>query len=144
MVKQQQHISLRDYVCVGMPPSLRGMIWQVVSKSRHNSDTIELEYNALLKKVSPHEKIIQRDLARTFPTHTFFRHSEEGGGQEMLFNVIKAYSLYDPQVGYCQGLPFVVGCLLLHVRRRRQGKVMSCKGLTSLMHRCRTKLRFVS
>lgn len=41
---------------------------------------------------------------------------EPGGeGQEMLFNVIKAYSLFDPQVGYCQGLHFVVGVLLLHV-----------------------------
>ncbi|ORZ17228.1 rab-GTPase-TBC domain-domain-containing protein [Absidia repens] len=113
-VKQQQLSTLRDHVCVGMPPSLRGMIWQVFSKSRHNSDVIELEYRELLKRVSPHEKIIQRDLARTFPTHTFFR-QREGGGQEMLFNVIKAYSLYDPQVGYCQGLPFVVGCLLLHM-----------------------------
>ncbi|KAI8093514.1 rab-GTPase-TBC domain-containing protein [Halteromyces radiatus] len=113
-VNQQQHQILRDHICIGMPPSLRGMLWQIFSKSRHNSDTIELEYRELLKRVSPHEKIIQRDLARTFPTHAFFR-KRDGGGQEMLFNVIKAYSLFDPQVGYCQGLPFVVGCLLLHM-----------------------------
>lgn len=69
-------------------------------------------YRELLKETSPHEKVIQRDLARTFPTHTFFR---ERNGQEMLFDVLRAYSLYDPQVGYCQGLPFVVGCLLLQV-----------------------------
>jgi len=28
---------------------------------------------------------------------------------------LKAYSLYDPQVGYCQGLPFVVAILLLNM-----------------------------
>ncbi|ORZ12860.1 rab-GTPase-TBC domain-domain-containing protein [Absidia repens] len=113
-VKQHQLQEMRDHVCIGMPPSLRGMIWQVLSKSRHNIDMVELEYRELLNGVSPHEKIIQRDLARTFPTHTFFR-QRDGDGQEMLFNVIKAYSLYDPQVGYCQGLPFIVGCLLLHM-----------------------------
>lgn len=31
-------------------------------------------------------------------------------------NVVKAYSLYDEEVGYCQGLQFIVGPLLLNVR----------------------------
>ena len=71
-------------------------------------------------------------LLRTFPHHEFFTDGQ-GIGQENLFNVLKAYSLrvsvqtyplfptytsfrYDPQVGYCQGLPFVVAVLLLNVR----------------------------
>lgn len=32
------------------------------------------------------------------------------------FNVVKAYSLYDEDVGYTQGLQFIVGPLLLNVR----------------------------
>lgn len=32
------------------------------------------------------------------------------------FNVVKAYSLYDEEVGYTQGLQFIVGPLLLNVR----------------------------
>lgn len=32
-----------------------------------------------------------------------------------LFNLLKAYSLLDKDVGYCQGLSFVAGILLLHV-----------------------------
>jgi TBC1 domain-containing protein 4 len=36
-------------------------------------------------------------------------------GQLSLFNLLKAYSLLDRQVGYCQGLSFVAGILLLHV-----------------------------
>lgn len=31
----------------------------------------------------------------------------------MLFNLLKAYSIYDSEVGYCQGLSFVVGPLLM-------------------------------
>jgi len=68
----------------------------------------------LLKETSIHEKAITRDLGRTFPHHDFFNDGQ-GIGQENLFNVLKAYSLYDPQVGYCQGLPFVVAILLLNM-----------------------------
>ena len=52
---------------------------------------------------------------RTFPHHDYFTDGQ-GIGQENLFNVLKAYSLYDTEVGYCQGLPFVVAILLLNVR----------------------------
>jgi TBC1 domain-containing protein 4 len=51
---------------------------------------------------------------RTFPSHTYFS-SPLGPGQLALFNLLKAYSLLDPEVGYCQGLSFVAGVLLLHV-----------------------------
>lgn len=35
--------------------------------------------------------------------------------QEALFNVMKAYSLHDREVGYCQGSGFIVGLLLMQV-----------------------------
>jgi hypothetical protein len=72
-----------------------------------------------------------RDLGRTFPQHAFFMDGQ-GVGQENLFNVLKAYALYvcdvlsyisslitrrryDIEVGYCQGLAFIVAALLLNV-----------------------------
>ncbi|KAG8987441.1 GTPase-activating protein [Tulasnella sp. 427] len=39
----------------------------------------------------------------------------QGIGQENLFNVLKAYSLYDTEVGYCQGLAFIGAALLLNM-----------------------------
>lgn len=75
---------------------------------------MEATYLKFLKEMSPHEKAITRDLGRTFPQHEFFTDGQ-GIGQENLFNVLKAYSIYDPQVGYCQGLPFVVAILLLNM-----------------------------
>ena len=36
-------------------------------------------------------------------------------GQLALFNLLKAYCLMDQDVGYCQGLSFVAGILLMHV-----------------------------
>ena len=96
----------------GIPDAIRGMIWQLMCKGK--SPELEAQYANLLTRTSIHEKIIQRDLARTFPKHERF--AEPGGpGQESLFNIIKAYSLYDPEIGYCQGIAFIVGALLLNV-----------------------------
>ncbi|KAF9209208.1 hypothetical protein BGZ49_005830 [Haplosporangium sp. Z 27] len=99
----------------GLPSKLRGLIWQ--SMSQASSTYLETMYTQLLKEHSPYERIIQRDLARTFPQIDMFK--EEGGkGQESLRNVLKAYSLYDPHVGYCQGLGFLVGPLLMNMDER--------------------------
>jgi len=51
---------------------------------------------------------------RTFPSHPYFS-TQLGPGQLSLFNLLKAYSLLDEEVGYCQGLSFIAGILLMHV-----------------------------
>ncbi|KAL4073899.1 rab-GTPase-TBC domain-containing protein [Scleroderma citrinum] len=96
----------------GIPHTLRGMMWQLMAASKDTE--LENTYLTLLRESSPHEKSIIRDLGRTFPHHEFFTDGQ-GIGQENLFNVLKAYSLYDTQVGYCQGLPFVAAVLLLNM-----------------------------
>lgn len=117
----------------GLPKFLRGSIWYHLSKNHpvsflkldpsevsfkppeaFSSLSLEASYVELLKLSSTHEKMITRDLARTFPKLEFFK-NPYGSGQESLFNVMKAYSLYDSEVGYCQGLSFIAGTLLLHV-----------------------------
>ncbi|KAF9268891.1 RabGAP/TBC [Marasmius fiardii PR-910] len=96
----------------GIPDTLRGMMWQLMAASKDVE--LEARYLILLKETSTHDKAILRDLGRTFPHHDYFNDGQ-GIGQENLYNVLKAYSLYDPQVGYCQGLPFVVAILLLNM-----------------------------
>lgn len=39
-------------------------------------------------------------------------------GQAELFNILKAYSLHDLEVGYCQGMGFVAGILLFYLPRK--------------------------
>lgn len=95
----------------GIPEAIRGMVWQLISKSTHPD--LEDAYRNLLSRSSPFEKLITRDLSRTFPNHEYFQQGAKG--QTDLFHVMKAYSLYDPEVGYCQGLTFVVGPLLLNM-----------------------------
>ncbi|KAH8827997.1 rab-GTPase-TBC domain-containing protein [Flagelloscypha sp. PMI_526] len=103
---------LAEEITRGIPQSLRGMMWQLMAASKDHE--LEETYSRLLKETSPHEKAITRDLGRTFPHHDYFTEGQ-GVGQENLFNVLKAYSLYDPEVGYCQGMHFVVAILLLNM-----------------------------
>lgn len=36
-------------------------------------------------------------------------------GKNRLFNVLKAFQSYDPQIGYCQGMNFLTAMLLQHI-----------------------------
>ena len=56
--------------------------------------------------------VIGRDISRTFPTHTLF---QTPAGRAKLQRVLHAYAIQDPAVGYCQGMAFVAGILLMHL-----------------------------
>lgn len=103
---------LIQHIRFGIPPSIRGMVWQLLAKSK--DEALATKYIDLLKLPSAYDKMIQRDLARTFPGHNYFKETD-GQGQEGLYNVVRAYSVFDDEVGYCQGLAFIVGPMLLNV-----------------------------
>jgi hypothetical protein len=100
----------------GIPPPLRGVVWQSMASSRDSA--LEEQFDRFCGETSPHEGIIGKDLGRTFPGVDMFR-DPEGDGQRMLGRVLKCYSLYDPKIGYCQGLAFLVGPLLMHMPDRQ-------------------------
>ncbi|KAL3795742.1 hypothetical protein HJC23_008229 [Cyclotella cryptica] len=63
---------------------------------------------------------IERDLKRTFPSHCMFREDREKGetssetdGKQALRRILRAYSMYDREIGYCQGMNFIAGTLLM-------------------------------
>ena len=75
---------------------------------------LEDEYERLCGETSPYEGLIGKDIGRSFPNVEMFR-DPAGEGQQMLARVLKCFSLYDEKIGYCQGLGFVVGPLLMHM-----------------------------
>lgn len=54
---------------------------------------------------------IVRDVVRTFPGHPFFKRGMIG--ERMLGRILQAVAAAYPNIGYCQGMNFVVGTLLL-------------------------------
>lgn len=87
-------------------------MWKAIVGARDLD--LEDEYDKLRGMPSPHEDRIDKDVGRTFPDHDFFNNSSLPG-QKMLWNVLKCFSLYDTKIGYCQGLGFPVGTLLLQM-----------------------------
>ncbi|KAG6465093.1 hypothetical protein O3G_MSEX014926, partial [Manduca sexta] len=105
--------ALNHLVRVGVPEALRGEVWLRLAGVDQNDKLMET-YRTLISKDCPFESVIQRDIARTFPAHDFFR--EAGGlGQDSLLRMARAYAVYDHEVGYCQGLSFLAATLLLHM-----------------------------
>jgi hypothetical protein len=99
----------------GIPNELRGLVWQKLLGSRDLRLRNGGEYARLLGGASsPWEVDIIRDLARTFPSHNRYR-LRGGLGQQQLFRVLKAYSLYDPELGYTQSMNFLAAILLMYM-----------------------------
>nr|XP_032631127.1 TBC1 domain family member 1 isoform X2 [Chelonoidis abingdonii] len=114
----------------GVPRHHRGEIWKFLAEQYHlkhqfpsKQQPKDTPYKELLKQLTSQQHAILIDLGRTFPTHPYFS-AQLGAGQLSLYNILKAYSLLDPEVGYCQGLSFVAGVLLLHMTEEDAFKML--------------------
>jgi hypothetical protein len=80
-------------------------------------------YRLLLNKQSACEQFILRDINRTIPDHMYFQYKS---GQQSLYKLSKAYSIYDQEIGYCQDLSFFIATLLLHIPEEQSFNLL-CK-----------------
>ncbi|XP_008117216.2 TBC1 domain family member 1 isoform X7 [Anolis carolinensis] len=114
----------------GIPKHHRGEIWKFLAEQHqlnhqftNRQQPKDTPYKELLKQLTSQQHAILIDLGRTFPTHPYFS-AQLGAGQLSLYNILKAYSLLDQEVGYCQGLSFVAGVLLLHMSEEEAFKML--------------------
>lgn len=93
--------------------SLRGEIWKLICKVHKSKSQYK---RGIIRKFIEQEdtqvsRKITKDLGRTFPGNEEFKIPHETGNNR-LYNVLKAFSAYDPETGYCQGMNFITGVLL--------------------------------
>lgn len=81
-----------------------------LAKSKFKTDNQDASWFVLTQQPGL-EGEIARDVRRTFPNRALFR-VKNGLGQRMLFNVLLAIAVYEPKVGYCQGMNFVVAVMI--------------------------------
>lgn len=105
-VARNQPEKLRKAIQHGFPPELRGLLWQVISSSK--SSTMEHLYESLVQEENaPAMAAIAKDLDRTPMAKVVDR--------ESLARLLKAYSLFDPEVGYTQGMAFIAVPILMEL-----------------------------
>ena len=96
-----------------VPHELVGELWLKLSGAGDLLDKNKGVFETLLAKgrcpPGEEEKIV-KDIARTFPDVV-----ANVELQTALFNVLKSYNVFDPNLGYCQGLNFLGATLLHHL-----------------------------
>ncbi|NWZ29489.1 US6NL protein, partial [Asarcornis scutulata] len=73
-----------------------------------------LQMKEQAKSLSSEIKQIDLDVNRTFRNHIMFR-DRYGVKQQALFHVLSAYSVYNTEVSYCQGMSQIAAILLMYL-----------------------------
>lgn len=120
---------------MGVPFQLRAQVWrQLVLINQKNYYGIPAEATMIFSNFqhSYNQQIsdqIKKDLTRTFPDVEFFQRQET---VDSLLTILCVYANYDMELGYCQGLLFLVGTLFQQLGNREftfhtMCKIMECE-----------------
>ncbi|KAK8807377.1 hypothetical protein WA158_004136 [Blastocystis sp. Blastoise] len=105
---------LRKLLRLGCPYQLRSDVWFYLSGAAELKAKSPRGFDELYKDMND-QKIMQeieQDINRTFPNHPFFN-SEGSPIREKLYNVLYAIAVVRTDIGYCQGMNYLAGALLL-------------------------------
>lgn len=104
---------LKRFVRKGIPLSLRKTTWLAISGAEATKQQTKLKYSILRRDAENQAfaETIRIDLPRTFPDNIYF--TTEDALQQQLFNVLTTFAHQNHEVGYCQGLNYIAGLLLL-------------------------------
>mmetsp|Transcript_85702 Transcript_85702/g.227723 ORF Transcript_85702/g.227723 Transcript_85702/m.227723 type:complete len:500 (-) Transcript_85702:125-1624(-) len=91
----------------GIPPRFRWQVWKAAVRLQDYE--MPKDYESLSTRENPWTTCIEIDISRTFPELKSFDASQ----QQRLLRVLNAYASHNPNVGYCQGMNYVAGLLLL-------------------------------
>ncbi|XP_078582730.1 uncharacterized protein LOC144865693 isoform X2 [Branchiostoma floridae x Branchiostoma japonicum] len=108
---------LHKRVYKGIPHSLRGEVWSRlldIAKIKQEQDGIYERMRISARNSSPDVRQIDLDVNRTYRNHIMFR-DRYGVKQQALFHVLSAYSMYNTEVGYCQGMSEIAALMLMYL-----------------------------
>eukprot|EP00004_Rigifila_ramosa_P019473 TRINITY_DN4946_c0_g1_i3.p1 TRINITY_DN4946_c0_g1~~TRINITY_DN4946_c0_g1_i3.p1 ORF type:complete len:966 (-),score=175.07 TRINITY_DN4946_c0_g1_i3:1026-3923(-) len=112
--------NLKHLVRNGIPLTLRGTMWQLMSGCRQTVKKNLTIYRSIHEDNAnvPSQAVeqIERDIERTFPGHPLLGLPHMRG---ILRRVLVAYSFYNPHLGYTQAMNNIVGILILFMDEER-------------------------
>ncbi|XP_067173410.1 USP6 N-terminal-like protein isoform X2 [Apteryx mantelli] len=101
----------------GIPLQFRGQVWSLlldVPKMKEETKDLYNKLKCEARGSSPDIRQIDLDVNRTYRDHIMFR-DRYGVKQQSLFHVLAAYSMYNTEVGYCQGMSQITALLLMYM-----------------------------
>lgn len=101
----------------GIPLQLRGEVWCLlldIPKIKEEKKDFYEKLKARARGLSPDIRQIDLDVNRTYRDHVMFMNRYDVK-QQALFHVLTAYSLYNTEVGYCQGMSQITALLLIYM-----------------------------
>lgn len=108
---------LRRRVFKGIPNAVRAEVWLRlldVARIKAEQEGKYLEMRERARMWSPDIRQIDLDVNRTYRNHIMFR-ERYSVKQQALFHVLAAYSVYNTEVGYCQGMSQIAALLLMYM-----------------------------
>ena len=109
--------------------NLRAKLWRIMCKIDELKSSLIQEYREKGTEVTSGTELfnylksqpseentykINKDLPRTCIGNTDFK-IDPTSGNNQLYNVLLAYANYDKEIGYCQGMNFIVALLIKHL-----------------------------
>jgi len=117
MTPEDKTPKIKRFMRKGVPHKYRPYVWMTVTNAQTRmNNSIGLYKNLLTKEKDV--KILEQielDISRTFPDNRFFR-DDSKQDKKKLYNILVAYSEYNKGVGYCQGMNYVAGLIILVLR----------------------------
>ncbi|XP_039314110.1 USP6 N-terminal-like protein [Solenopsis invicta] len=121
MTKQWDSVStkekLRRRIYKGIPNRFRGQVWALLLGIKNLKKEKAGKYEEMLqlaRQWSTEIRQIDADVARQYRDHINYR-ERYSIKQKSMFYVLAAYSMYNMEVGYCQGMSVLAGLLLLYM-----------------------------
>lgn len=129
------HYTRMLFMQTGVPFQLVPLVWEkLILVNQANHDGVPGVSKQIFKNFqhSYNRDIsnqINKDLSRTFPAVTFFQQQDT---IDALLTILNVYANYDLELGYCQGLLFLVGTLYFQFRQPELTfhalcKIMECE-----------------
>ncbi|KAK2842047.1 hypothetical protein Q5P01_012247 [Channa striata] len=115
--KYRNSEKLAKRVYKGIPLQLRGQAWALlldIEKLKEDNVGKYEKMKEQARNLSTEIKQIDLDVNRTFRNHIMFM-DRFGVKQQALFHVLAAYSVYNTEVSYCQGMSQIAAILLMYL-----------------------------
>ncbi|XP_034051525.1 USP6 N-terminal-like protein [Thalassophryne amazonica] len=113
--KYKNSVKMVKRVYKSIPLQLRGQAWALMLDVQAIKNENEGKYENMKEQAmlySSEIKQIDLDINRTFRNHIMFM-DRFGVKQQSLFHVLSAYSVYNTEVSYCQGMSQIAALLLM-------------------------------